>query len=178
MEKPILSASVCALFLATADAFGASIPPASPAAMATEVRALVASGAGALMPDLDAAYIQDGGLVPLGEGDFPAMFLHGLVAEWRDGVAVFPVEVRLDDATGDAYFLDALGEPFWYIPSDVPERYRPWLVANPSTTQAAPPSPTSPSTSSPTNPSPASSTAATATRPYPPASSASESIWV
>ena len=62
---------------------------------------------------------------------FAVMFLHGLVAEWRDGVAVFPVEVRLDDATGDAYFLDALGEPFWYIPSEVPERYRPWLVANP-----------------------------------------------
>jgi len=103
----------------------------SPEAMAAEVRALVSSGAGALMPDLDRAYIADGGLVPLGEGDFPAMFLHGLVAEWRDGVAVFPVEVRLDDATGDAYFLDAAGEPFWYVPSNVPERYRPWLVANP-----------------------------------------------
>ena len=103
----------------------------SPEAMAAAVRALVSSGAGALMPDLDRAYVEDGGLVPLGEGDFPAMFLHGLVAEWRDGVAVFPVEVRLDDATGDAYFLDAAGEPFWYVPSNVPERYRPWLVANP-----------------------------------------------
>ena len=103
----------------------------SPEAMAAAVRTLVSSGAGALMPDLDRAYVEDGGLVPLGEGDFPAMFLHGLVAEWRDGVAVFPVEVRLDDATGDAYFLDAAGEPFWYVPSNVPERYRPWLVANP-----------------------------------------------
>ena len=116
---------------AVASVRGVGLPPASPEAMAAEVRALVSSGAGVLMPDLDRAYIADGGLVPLGEGDFPAMFLHGLVAEWRDGVAVFPVEVRLDDATGDAYFLDALGEPFWYIPSEVPERYRPWLVANP-----------------------------------------------
>ena len=116
---------------AVASVRGVGLPPASPEAMAAEVRALVSSGAGALMSDLDRAYIADGGLVPLGEGDFPAMFLHGLVAEWRDGVAVFPVEVRLDDATGDAYFLDALGEPFWYIPSEVPERYRPWLVANP-----------------------------------------------
>ena len=131
--EPSLSFAV-ALFvgsLAVASPCGAAEPPAAPEAMAAEVRTLVSSGAGALMPDLDRAYIADGGLVPLGEGDFPAMFLHGLVAEWRDGVAVFPVEVRLDDATGDAYFLDALGEPFWYIPSDVPERYRPWLVANP-----------------------------------------------
>ena len=123
--EPSLSFAV-ALFvgsLAVASPCGAAEPPGSPEDMAAAVRALVASGAGALMPDLDRAYIADGGLVPLGEGDFPAMFLHGLVAEWRDGVAVFPV--------GDAYFLDALGEPFWYIPSDVPERYRPWLVANP-----------------------------------------------
>ena len=57
---------------AVASVRGVGLPPASPEAMAAEVRALVSSGAGALMPDLDRAYIADGGLVPLGEGDFPA----------------------------------------------------------------------------------------------------------
>ena len=75
---------------AVASVRGVGLPPASPEAMAAEVRALVSSGAGALMPDLDRAYIADGGLVPLGEGDFPAMFLHGLVAEWRDGLGPLP----------------------------------------------------------------------------------------
>ena len=121
------------LFILLAAGFsrGADTPPASPEDMVTKVRSLVTSGSGALIPDLDAAYVEDGGLVPLGEGSFSAMFLHGLVAEWRDGVAVFPVEVRLDDETGDAYFLNALGETFWYVPSEIPERHRPWLVANP-----------------------------------------------
>ncbi len=133
MKAPWLLIAPCLGILSFAGvaASGATAPPSSPEEMAAAVRSLVASGAGALMPDLDEAYIEDGGLVPLGEGAFPAMFLHGLVAEWRNGAAVFPVEVRLDDDTGDAYFLDALGEPFWYIPSNVPERYRPWLVANP-----------------------------------------------
>jgi len=133
MKIPSLLIKPCIgmLFFSGVVASGTTAPPGSPEEMAVAVRQLVTSGAGALMPNLDEAYIEDGGLVPLGEGDFPAMFLHGLVAEWRDGAAVFPVEVRLDDDTGDAYFLDALGEPFWYVPSNVPEHYRPWLVANP-----------------------------------------------
>ena len=133
MIPPYLRFAICAAVsasMAVASSSGASAP-ASPEDMAAAVRRLVSSGAGALMPDLDEAYIEDGGLIPFGEGAFPPLFLHGLVAEWRDGSAVFPVEVRLDDETGDAYFLDALGEPFWYIPSDVPERYRHWLVATP-----------------------------------------------
>ena len=50
--------------LAVASPCGAAEPPASPEAMAAEVRALVSSGAGALMPDLERAYIAAGGLNP------------------------------------------------------------------------------------------------------------------
>ncbi len=107
---------------------------AGPADMAEDLATLVAEGKGVLMPDLAAPHVEDRGVMELA-GDFPADFLIGLVPVEEHGVTVYPVAIRIDDATGNAVFYNAAETPFYMVPRVAPVNWfallHPLLATNP-----------------------------------------------
>ncbi len=86
------------------------------------------------MPDLDAPHVENRGVMELG-GDFPASFLSGLVPATEYGVTVYPVAIRIDEATGNAAFFNAAETPFYTVPRIAPVNWfallHPLLATNP-----------------------------------------------
>ncbi len=107
---------------------------AGPADLAEDLAALVAEGKGILMPDLAVPHVENRGVMELG-GDFPAPFLSGLVPAEEHGVTVYPVSIRIDDATGNAIFFNAAETPFYTVPRVAPANWfallHPLLATNP-----------------------------------------------
>lgn len=85
-----------------------------PLEMAREHAALVAGGAGVLFPG-EAPVVESRDFIPYWEYDFdwPIGFRLGLKPRLDGDFIVYPVSVQLDDATGDAVFVNADGEEFY-----------------------------------------------------------------
>jgi hypothetical protein len=102
--------------------------------LAEDLAALVAEGKGVLMPDLAVPHVENRGIMELA-GDFPASFLAGLVPSTEYGVTVYPVAIRIDEATGNAVFFSAAETPFYTVPRVAPANWfallHPLLATNP-----------------------------------------------
>ena len=105
-----------------------------PADLAEDLAALIAEGKGVLMPDLAAPHVENRGVMEL-DDDFPSSFLVGLVPATEYGVTVYPVAIRINDATGNAVFFNAAETPFYTVPRVAPVNWfallHPLLATNP-----------------------------------------------
>ena len=84
----------------------------TPRDLSLELERLQALGTGMLIPDANTPYRADGGMVSLSSG-FSPEFCEGLIAIDQEGISVYPVTVRTDDATGEMRFFNASNELFW-----------------------------------------------------------------
>ena len=90
--------------------------PQTPFDMALALEHELASGAGVLLPDPYTPYVRDCGVLPLPAPDgsgFPQGFVEGLAGVVEHGVTVYPVTLRVDDASGQTLFRNADGVVFW-----------------------------------------------------------------